>query len=163
MNHFRYLGAVLMCAAFSLGLARVLRDGILTGTFHGRKGARLLFDSSPVLFVAAAVLCLLACLGFTLLTWTIYRNGPAWLEESREDDRARRRARRARAPGTVGLLLRGGIAAAAIGIGVPFHADLAVLIGKPFANAIFGLWALAFGLWMLINLWRWLGREKYRT
>ena len=43
-------------------------------------------------------------------------------------------------------------------VGVPFKVGLSALLGKPLADAVFGLWVLVFVLWIGINVWRWAQR-----
>ena len=72
---------------------------------------------------------------------------------------AQRTRVRKKAPlSTGGLLFKIVVAAAAIGAGVPFKMGLSALLGKPLADAVFGLWVLVFVLWVGISGWRWARR-----
>ncbi len=85
--------------------------------------------------------------------------GEGWrgrVETRRRSQRAR--VRKKAPPSTSGLLLKIVLAAAAIGLGVPFKVGLSALLGKPLADAVFGLWVLVFVLWIGINVWRWAQR-----
>ncbi len=66
--------------------------------------------------------------------------GEGWrgrVETRRRSQRAR--VRKKAPPSTSGLLLKIVLAAAAIGLGVPFKVGLSALLGKPLADAVFGL------------------------
>lgn len=70
----------------------------------------------------------------------------------------RARIRKKAPPSKAGMLLKIAGAAAAIGLGVPFKVGLSALLGKPLADAVFGLWVLVLVLWIGINGWRWAQR-----
>ena len=97
------------------------------------------------------------------LAWATFRDGPVRVEADLDALKAERIAQRTRVrkkapPSTSGLLLKIVLAAAAIGLGVPFKVGLSALLGKPLADAVFGLWVLVFVLWIGINGWRWAQR-----
>lgn len=97
------------------------------------------------------------------MTTTTFRDGPVRVEADLDAVKAARIAqsahsRKAATTSTRGLLLKIVLAAAAIGLGVPYKMGLSALLGKPLADAMFGLWVLAFVMWIGISGWRWVRR-----
>lgn len=159
----RYLAVLLCSAVFSLGSAKMLVEGLASGQYHGAKSARIFFSASPIQFSLMTVFFVVVCVLFGYLAWATFRDGPGKVEADLDAVEAQRRARRALTrkkaqPSTGGLLFKIVVAAAAIGAGVPFKVGLSALLGKPLADAVFGLWVLVFVLWIGINGWRWAQR-----
>lgn len=161
--HLRYLAVLLCSALFSLGSAKMLVEGLASGQYHGAKSTRIFFSASPIKFSLMTVFFVVVCVLFGYLAWATFRDGPGKVEADLDAVEAQRRARRALTrkkaqPSTGGLLFKIVVAAAAIGAGVPFKVGLSALLGKPLADAVFGLWVLVFVLWVGISGWRWARR-----
>ena len=157
--HLRYLAVLLCSALFSLGSAKMLVEGLASGQYRGAKSARIFFSTSPIQFSLMTVFFVVVCVLFGYLAWATFRDGPVRVEADLDAVKAERIAQRTRVrkkapPSTAGLLLKIVVAAAAIGIGVPFKVGLSALLGKPLADAAFGLWVLVFVVWIGIEGWR---------
>lgn len=94
------------------------------------------------------VFFVVVCVLFGYLAWATFRDEPVQLEADLNAVKTEQRARKqkAPAPSRAGLLLRIVLAATATGSGVPYKIGLAALLSEAVANAVFGLWVLAFVL-----------------
>jgi len=160
--HLRYLAVLLCSAVFSLGSAKMLVEGLASGQYRGAKSARVFFSASPIQFSLMTVFFVVVCVLFGYLAWATFRDGPGKVEADLDaveaQRRERRRTREKAQPSTGGLLFKIVVAGAAIGLGVPLKLGFAALLGKPLADAVFGLWVMVFVLWIGINGWRWARR-----
>ena len=157
--HLRYLAVLLCSAVFSIGSAKTLVEGLASGHYRGAKSVQVFFSTSPIQFSLMTAFFGVVCVLFGYLAWATFRDGPVRVEADLAAVKAERIAQRAcvrkkAPPSTAGLLLKIVVAAAAIGVGVPFKVGLSALLGKPLADAAFGLWVLVFVVWIGIEGWR---------
>jgi len=99
MSVLRYLSQLAMSLLFALGAANALLQGLLSGSFSGRKGATFPLHGSPVWFGVIACFFAAVTLCFSYLAYCTFLAGPDGvqrdadaLQESRDRQRRRQKA-----------------------------------------------------------------------
>ena len=144
-----------MSLLFALGAANALLQGLLSGSFSGRKGATFPLHGSPVWFVVIACFFGAVTLCFLYLAYRIFLAGPNGvqrdadaLQESRDRQRRRQKAalKSSRVPYVIAavlLVISAGMGVAAKQPSVGFEGLLAGVAA--FATAFGAVVALSLG------------------